>query len=150
MTRNVHAPAVILNSTMSYQIEFEQCDGFIHARVTGENSISNVQAYLYDIVQVSRERDCYRFLIEEQLQGPRLDVDQIFSIASEGAMGGLGMFHAIAFVDPKMGEMAYFAETVAMNRGMPVRVFQDVEEAKAWLAGQAEGADEQHIFDGNR
>lgn len=135
---------------MSYEIKFAECDGFVHASVTGDNSASNVQAYLYDVLQECKRRNCYRVLIEENLQGPRLDVDQVFSIASEGAMGALGFFHAIAFVDVEMGEMAHFAETVAMNRGMPIRAFPTVGEAKAWIAAQSEGADEQHIFSGNR
>lgn len=135
---------------MSYEIDFEECDGFVHASVTGDNSASNVQAYLYHILQECKGRNCYRVLIEENLQGPRLDVDQVFSIASEGAMGALGYYHAVAFVDKEMGDMAHFAETVAMNRGMPIRAFPTVDEAKKWIAAQAEGADEQHIFSGNR
>lgn len=135
---------------MSYEIKFAEGDGFIEATVTGDNSASNVQAYLYDVLQECKERNCHRVLIVESLQGPRLDVDQVFSIASEGAMSSLGFFHAVAFVDPKMGDMAHFAETVAMNRGMPVRAFPTIEEARTWIAAQSEGTDEQHIFSGNR
>ena len=34
-------------------------------------------------------------------------------------MDAMGIFEAMAYVDPQMGQMAEFAETVAVNRGMP-------------------------------
>jgi hypothetical protein len=33
-----------------------------------------------------------------------------------------------------------FAETVAVNRGMPVRVFVSVAEAEKWLLSEVSGA----------
>ena len=48
-----------------------------------------------------------------------------------------------------MGDMSYFAETVAINRGMPVKMFRTVGHARDWLLEQAEGPDEQHIFQGD-
>jgi hypothetical protein len=45
-----------------------------------------------------------------------------------------------------MGDMAEFAETVAVNRGMPIAIFNDVESAKEWLSQQRAGSDEQNFF----
>lgn len=77
-----------------------------------------MRSYLQDVVAACQERDCFRVLIDEQLDGDRLDTLEIFSLTSEGAMRSLGIFQAIAYVDPLMGAMAKFAETVAVNRGM--------------------------------
>lgn len=49
----------------------------------------------------------------------------------------LERFEAIAFVDLNaQGDLMQFAETVAVNRGLPVNVFPTVAEAEAWLASR--------------
>lgn len=62
-------------------------------------------------------------------------------------MRSLGIFQAIAYVDPLMGEMAKFAESVAVNRGMPVKAFASVAAAEQWLLTQNDGADEKDLFE---
>jgi hypothetical protein len=130
----------------AYQLSFERHPLFIHATVTGTNSREAVMGYLDDIRCECIREDCYRVLIEERLEGPRLQMMDVFSIASEGAMNALGVFHAMAYVDERMGDMANFAETVAVNRGMPVRIFTNVPDAENWLRAQQEGVREQDIF----
>ena len=85
-------------------------------------------------------------LLEECLEGPRLDTMDIFSIMSDGSVQNLGFFEAIAFVDLQMGEMGEFAETIAVNRGMPLAAFNSVSSAREWLLNQKSGSDEQYIF----
>ena len=70
-------------------------------------------------------------LIEEQLDGSRLNTLKVFEIASEGSVQSRGHFKAIAYVDINTeGELMHFAETVAVNRALPVKVFQSVGEAE--------------------
>jgi hypothetical protein len=71
---------------------------------------------------------------------------EVFSLVSEGSMKALGQFEAIAYVDQKMGDMAEFAETIAVNRGMPISVFNNTDDAQKWLTQQKPGASEQKIF----
>lgn len=131
---------------MDYQLSIEQRPTFLHVTITGTNSREAVVAYLRDIVTECRSRNCFRVLVEERLEGPRLQLMDVFSVASEGAMSALGVFQAIAYVDQQMGEMAEFAETVAVNRGMPVRAFTSVAEASAWLAQQDDASSGMAIF----
>jgi hypothetical protein len=130
----------------AYQLSFVRHPLYIHVTVTGTNSRETVMGYLDDIRCECIRQDCYRVLIEERLEGPRLQMMDVFSIASEGAMNALGVFHAMAYVDERMGDMANFAETVAVNRGMPVRMFTNVPDAENWLRAQQEGVREQDIF----
>lgn len=120
---------------MNYQIEFETAPHFLRATVTGTNSAHAVMSYLDDIVKECQSQDCFRVLIDEQLEGPRLAADDVFQIVSEGAMKAIGIMDAVAFVDPKMGDMARFAETLAVNRGMPAKAFESVAAAEEWLRG---------------
>ena len=131
----------------NYELEIEQRADYLFIRVTGQNSTETVQSYMQDIKLACQQRDCFRVLIDEQLDGERLDTLEIFSLTSEGAMRALGIFQAIAYVDPHMGEMATFAETVAVNRGMPFKSFSSVAAAERWLLRQNEGADERDIFE---
>ena len=131
---------------MSYEIAIEKRPEYLFFRVTGDNTAENVHAYLGDVVAACDEHDCHRILIHETLAGPRLKVDDVFDIASEGAMKALGVFQAVAYVDEQMGDMSYFLETVALNRGMPIKVFRTVAHAEHWLEHELEGTGEHEIF----
>jgi hypothetical protein len=134
---------------MAYEVTFDRHPQFLRVTVTGENSASSVSRYMQDIVQECGRQDCYRVLIDERLEGPRLGVDDVFVVASEGAMRAMGIFQAIAYVDEKMGDLSEFAETVAINRGMPVKMFSKTADAEEWLINLVEGPDEKEIFRGD-
>ncbi|HTN44408.1 MAG TPA: hypothetical protein VMN77_11495 [Nitrospiria bacterium] len=130
---------------MSYTLTFILKPTYLHAIVTGVNSEENVAAYLEEIRRECAARDCHRVLIEERLEGPRLGTMSVFQIASEGSQRARGQFEAIAYVDLNAkGDLMKFAETVALNRSLPVSVFSSVSDAKKWLAGKDRGGTRQH------
>ena len=117
---------------MSYKLAFTQKPAYLHAVVTGTNSKENVASYLADIFAACTARQCFRVLIEERLEGPRLETMDVYDIAKGGRPGRI---EAIAYVDAHAtGDLMRFAEDVAVNRGMPVRMFPTVAEARAWLS----------------
>src|SRR5215510_11012312 len=117
----------------SYTLTIEAEGDYLHAIVTGVNSVENVVTYLQELRQECEARGCFRVLIEERLEGPRLRTLDVFQIASQGAVGASRM-DAMAFVDVNAeGELMKFAETVAANRGMPIRLFSSVSDARKWL-----------------
>jgi hypothetical protein len=63
---------------MSYEIHYEQHTRFLKAHITGTNSAHAVASYMQDILQECRKRDCFRALMHEDLEGPRLETDDIF------------------------------------------------------------------------
>lgn len=134
---------------MDYELTFEDRGSFLYVRVRGSNSPNAVAGYLADVVEECKRRDCRHVLIDERLEGPRLGVNEVFDVAAEGAMKAVGVLDALAYVDPKMGSMADFAESVALNRGMPVRTFASIDAAEAWLLRQVSGQNEQDIFTGD-
>jgi hypothetical protein len=133
-------------AAVAYNVTFEQRSDFLHARVSGTNSRESVVGYMEDVLQECKKRDCFRVLIEERLEGPRLQAMDVFTISSEGSMKVLGIFEAIAYVDEAMGELREFVETVAVNRGLPMAAFATVAEAEGWLERHAAGTDEHRIF----
>jgi hypothetical protein len=119
---------------MSYQLTIDAKPGYLHAVVTGTNSPENVSSYLGEVHRECTARGCRRVLVEERMEGPRVSLVDVFQVASEGSRQALGFFEAFAYVDVNaVGDSMQFAETVATNRGMHVRVFPTVAEAEAWL-----------------
>ena len=121
---------------MSCKVNFEQRADYLHATVTGTSCRESVKQYIDEVLAECKKRQSTRLLIEECLEGPRLDGMDVFAMASEGSMRALGFFEAVAYVDPQMGDLKDFAESVAVNRGMPIASFLSVAEAVQWLQEQ--------------
>ncbi|HEX5108618.1 MAG TPA: hypothetical protein VFV95_09240 [Vicinamibacterales bacterium] len=117
----------------SYTVTIAVEGDYLHAVVTGVNSLENVVGYLQQLRLECEARRCFRVLIEERLEGPRLRTVDVFQIASQGAVGASRM-EAMAFVDVHAeGDLMKFAETVAANRGLPIRLFTSIDDARQWL-----------------
>ncbi len=121
---------------MSCEVTYERHPDYLHATVTGTSSRESVQQYIDEVLAECKKQQCTRLLIEECLEGPRLDGMDVFAMASEGSMRALGVFDAVAYVDPQMGNLKDFAESVAVNRGLPLSLFFSVAEAVQWLQEQ--------------
>ncbi len=125
---------------MSYELTITPKAGYLHAVVTGANTAENVAGYLQAVLQECEARACPRVLIEERLEGPRLGTLSVFEVASEGSRRVEGRLKAIAYVDVNAeGRLMQFAENVAVNRGLPVKVFASVPDAERWLSGEGPG-----------
>jgi hypothetical protein len=135
----------------SFELRFVQELTYLHAIVTGTNSRENVAAYLDEVRRECMTRHCDRVLIEERLDGPRLGIMDVFDVAAEGSRRAPAQITAMAYVDVHgSGDLMKFAETVAMNRGLSVRVFASLPEAQQWLLRQDPGthaAQTTHISD---
>ena len=119
---------------MSHELTLTEKPGYLHAIVTGQNTLENVMLYLKELHQECEKRGINRVLIEERLSGRRLETWDVYQIAAQGSQRSAGRFDAVAYVDVHAsGELMKFAETVANNRGIPMNLFATVEEAEAWL-----------------
>ena len=119
---------------MTYKLTITQKPAYMHAVVTGVNRMENVLGYLAEVRRECAARRCSRVLIEERLEGPRLDATEVFRVAAQGSDRASGSFTAIAYVDVNAeGDLMKFAETVAVNRFLPVAVFSSLGEAEKWL-----------------
>ena len=123
---------------MSYHLSIEAKPGYLHFVVTGDNTRENVLRYMEEVVRECTLRQCFRALIEERLQGPRLGTLDVFEMVSAGSTRFLRTLKAMAYVDAnaRSQEMMQFAENVAVNRAFPVRVFPTVMAAERWLQSE--------------
>jgi len=121
---------------MSYTVTFEDKPGYLHARVTGSNSRENVLAYLGDVYRACVARDAGVVLIEEYLLGPSIPLSSVFQVVDARAPKALHAITKIAYVDTNPEHdltRMEFAEDVAVNRGLNMRLFPTVAEAVRWL-----------------
>jgi hypothetical protein len=123
---------------VTYELTIEPKPGYLHVVVTGDNTRENVVRYMEEVVRECTLQQCFRVLIEERLEGPRLGTLDVFDIVSTGSTRYLRTLKAMAYVDAKAHnqEMMQFAENVAVNRAFPVRVFPTVPAAERWLQAE--------------
>jgi len=127
------------NVPKPYELEVVLKEGYLHATVRGANSAEAVLGYLSEIREACLRRGYKRVLIEENLQGPGLGTVNVFEVTSTASARTWPAVLRIAFVDvnPEHDPAAMkFAETVARNRGINVRVFSRVDEAEKWFASE--------------
>ena len=120
---------------MTYQLAITEQPGYVHFVVTGENSRDTLTRYMEEVNRECTRRQCFRVLIEERLEGPRLGTLEVFEMVVAGSERFLLTLKAMAYVDvnARRPEMMHFAENVAVNRGFPVKVFNTVAAAEHWL-----------------
>jgi hypothetical protein len=126
-----------MSEPRSYKLTIVERPTYLHAIVTGSNDMATVMGYLGEVQRECAARGYSRLLIEERLDGPRLGTMAVFHIAAEGSARARGHFDAIAYVDVNAeGGRMKFAETVAVNRALPVKVFSTLADAEKWLLDQ--------------
>jgi hypothetical protein len=121
---------------MPYHLSIEPKPTYLHITVTGDNTPQTIAGYLRDILAACQKSGCPRVLVEENLSGRSLTVTDAFGLASEGAANIDRSVRAIAYVDRNPehdGSVMNFVENVAVNRGVPLRVFPSIETAREWL-----------------
>ena len=121
---------------MAHELTITEHPGYLHFRVTGENTPQTVQAYLAELYAQCQERGCTAILMEEDLSGPGLPIVEIYRIVESGGARSRSLLRWIAYVDVRQQERpgnTRFAETVALNRGLNLRSFATVAEAVEWL-----------------
>ena len=85
---------------MSYKLTIHEKPTYLHAIVTGLNSRETVQQYLQELRAECLARGCFTLLLEERLEGPRLGLMDVFTIASEGSNQVSGMFKRLPMLTP--------------------------------------------------
>ena len=122
---------------MEYDFSVEQKDHYLHVKGWGELNAAAVRQLLVDAYQACVERNVGSLLLEMQLTGTNLGMGEVFSVINERSHQGSKLTR-IAYVERNTDlprQFAEFAELVAKNRFVNVRLFDDVADAQQWLEG---------------
>lgn len=120
---------------MPYEITTIPFDNYLHVKVVGQNNPTTVSSYLLDVARLCRKHNYSAVLIEESLSGPSLSMAEIFNIIRSRSSDAWFLSH-IAYVDTNTDHdfsQMKFAEMVALNEGVQVKMFQNLNAAHQWL-----------------
>lgn len=117
-----------------YQVTVEEKPGYLHTKVVGPRTPENAIRYLEEVYAACLRTGLSQVLLEMALSGPSLGPSGIMRVISERSADGAKL-RRIAYVEASMDgqQRARFAETVAINRAVNVRLFETVGEAVRWL-----------------
>jgi len=135
-TRNWIANVQYVENVPAYQLTIEEGLSYLHATVVGPRNPENALRFLQEAHDACVKGEHAAVLLEMNLLGPSLDPGSIFRVISQRSSDATRL-KRIAYVDAAGNpERPKFAETVATNRGVNVRLFQDLDAAKAWLSNE--------------
>ena len=121
---------------MPYVLNVESKSSYLYITVIGENSYDNVAHYLSEVRDMCAKYECPNVLIAENLVGPSLNIGRIYDLVSTASTQTSPVVRKIAYVDinpEHIADAMKFAENVAVNRGVFVRVFSTIHAAEEWL-----------------
>ena len=120
--------------TITYEIHVE--GDIVRVKASGiDESLREVQDYGMAIVEAAVASQNPRVLCDERELDYALDTLDTYDCAAFLASHVTHPQAKIAIVPkPEHLDDASFWEDVAVNRGLTVRMFRDMEEAEAWLA----------------
>jgi hypothetical protein len=117
-----------------FQIALEERPTYLHAKVVGPRTPENAQRYLEEVYAACVRTGLPDVLLEMCFSGPSLGAPGIFQVISRCAEDGAKL-RRVAYVEASMDDALkpQFAETVARNRAVNIRLFFDIAEARRWL-----------------
>lgn len=118
--------------TIEYAIE---ADGsLLHVKAWGEDDdLEDVMRYGQALLAAAVEHNCYKVLCDERALIYKITTFDIYQSAKRMAELVPNLAQVAIVFNPKFSADAKFWETVAVNRGLKVSFFKDMDEAEAWL-----------------
>jgi hypothetical protein len=106
----------------------------VYARADGDLTPANALRFLEEAYAACVRTGRSLLLLDMQLHGPDLNTTNVYEVISQRVADG-SKLRKIAYVPLQRDDrsMAYFAETVAVNRGVNVHLFETVAAAERWL-----------------
>ncbi|HET7403792.1 MAG TPA: hypothetical protein VFJ62_18480 [Usitatibacter sp.] len=126
---------------MSYRFTAEAHETYVHARLDGTRTPENLLRYMREAYLACVQHGRSDLLLEMNLANADLDTSAIYRVILQRAADGAKL-RRIAYVETGAVSPAKsrFAETVAVNRAVNVRLFPTLGEARAWLESDAGAA----------
>jgi hypothetical protein len=127
---------------MKIELEVLEKDGFVAAVLGGVRTPETLMEAASRVTAFCRARGIARVLIDLRPMSGGLDTLETYEVAGHELpkQRNVRRFLRSAILDhPENIERIRFFETVAVNRGLNVRVFADEENAVEWLVADSSG-----------
>lgn len=122
-----------MNKSTHASIYFEECEKYLYAHLTGKDSFEARLHCWEKISQTLKQRGMTRMLIHECLSGSINEVE-MYDIIKTLDNADLSELR-IAFFDenPEDHEINGFGQRIANHRGINLKIFSSLEEARRWI-----------------
>ena len=106
-------------------------DGYVFVYYDGQNDVDSLTALMTEVAETCKRENIQKLLADlSNMQGEPRFVDRFtLGVAAVWILRGIRKT-AVVYGDVETNK---FAETVAVNRGLPTLVTHDIEMAKRWL-----------------
>jgi len=123
---------------MTYQSAIEKHGKKLRATVQGENSYENISRFLQELLEKCEEEQTSHLLIVDRMSGLQSSTVDVYELVSEYSAKGFYKLEKVAYCDlagDPENDIGWFAETVALNQGVNIKLFRNLEKAEEWLDG---------------
>jgi len=119
---------------MAITTEFEFREGILYVKASGQDeSVDDVIGYGQAVIEQAVRHQASRILADETALVYRIGTFDLFASAKVLAENTPHITQSALVVNPDQVKDAQFFETVAVNRGLDVRMFTDIDQARKWL-----------------
>jgi len=107
--------------------------GMIRVDSFGETSIDDWNNSMKQVLRINKDTGCSLVLVDARKQNVSPDTMDLYDFGSELPRA----FKFAVVISDKTIDDHFFLETVGKNRGKPIQLFRNIEEAVSWLKGNA-------------
>ena len=123
---------------MTHTVTYNSALGVIETVAQGNLTWSEAKEIISAITQIALEKDCFLCLSDYRKATIAMSTLQIYDIpkilsAFVTSSGLSSSKFKRAIIAEKSSKDYQFFETVTLNMGQNIRLFQDIDEAKKWL-----------------
>jgi hypothetical protein len=119
---------------MEYEVYYDAEDDCVYGKIQGQVELEAIWDFAKEVAEETASHNCMRFLNDLREAVLTLLPFQIYDIPDIVDDAGLDpLCRRALLVSQDFKEYGFF-ETTSYNRGQPVKIFKDFEQAKEWLA----------------
>ncbi|MBU8922598.1 MAG: hypothetical protein KOO63_12340 [Bacteroidales bacterium] len=125
---------------MPYSVTYDPETDCILVSVEGEFSLSLFEGMAAEVARCSNENDCRRILADLRNAILKESVAGIFAMPKNAIKKGIGRNVKRALVVKGDFSEFWFLETVFLNQGNVVKLFNNIDDAMRWLFNGESGS----------
>jgi hypothetical protein len=123
---------------MPYTLIYNPNSCIIESRIYGDFTLEEIREAVPKFAELIKNNNCRLILTDYRDANIKFSTTEIYNmpgvLAKVFGASGINVFRLkSAFITAKRDKDPVFFETVTINQGQTMRIFDDIEEARNWL-----------------